>query len=377
MVHEHILKLELQIKLFYIFIRFKGCWVMFMDDRKRRILQAIIDSHIDTAEPVGSRTIAKKHQLGLSSATIRNVMADLEDMGYLTQPYTSAGRIPSDKGYRFYVDQLMITRELTEQEIESIKSAMEVKINELSQLIKRTSEVISHFTKYTSMAVTPQMKKSSLKAVQVVPIDSFKLLVIVVTKEGIVRNSLVKIQESILPDHLIRVSNTLNEKLSGLAIDQINREVINDIQKEIMVSKDVLIPILNGVFEGVKQVDNSEIYLEGTTNILNFPEFRDVAKAKEFLEVLDEKELLFNLLRSSAQNGSIKIKIGEENNIEEIKDCSLLTTTYGLGNKVVGTIGIIGPTRMNYSKVISSINYIRNKINEQIKQLFGGNPDEG
>jgi heat-inducible transcriptional repressor len=349
---------------------------MFMDDRKRRILQAIIDSHIDTAEPVGSRTIAKKHQLGLSSATIRNVMADLEEMGYLTQPYTSAGRIPSDKGYRFYVDQLMITRELTEQEIESIKSAMEVKINELRQLIRKTSEVMSHFTRYTSIAVTPKMKKSFLKDVQVVPIDSFKLLVIVVTKEGIVGNSLVKLNENVLPDLLIRISNILDEKLSNLAIDQINREIINDIQREIVVPNGVLMPILNGVIECVKQVEDSEIYLEGTTNILNFPEFRDIAKAKEFLEVLDEKELLFNLLMSSTQNGSIKIKIGEENKIEEIKDCSLLTTTYGLGNKVVGTIGIIGPTRMNYSKVISSLSYIRNKINHQIKQLFGENPDE-
>ena len=166
---------------------------MFLDDRKRRILQAIIDDYIDTAEPIGSRTIARKHELGLSSATIRNEMADLEDMGYLAQPHTSSGRVPSDKGYRLYVDQLMTVRELSADEVESIRLAMETRINELSQLLRQASAVMSRFTRYTSMAITPQMKASTLKALQVVPIESGKALVVVVTNAGIARNRLIKI----------------------------------------------------------------------------------------------------------------------------------------------------------------------------------------
>jgi len=348
---------------------------MFLDDRKRRILQAIIDDYIDTAEPIGSRTIARKHEVGLSSATIRNEMADLEEMGYLMQPHTSAGRVPSDMGYRFYVDQLMKTKELTDEEIQSIKEAMEVRINEMSQLIRQASLVMSRFTRYTSMAVTPQMKMSTLKAVQVVPIDSDKALVVVVANAGVVRNSIIKLPENTMPDFLIRISNVLNEKLSGFTIEQINSGVIGEIQGEIDVSKDILIPILNGVADCICQIDNPEIYLDGTTNIFNYPEFRDVVKAREFLNILDEKEILCRLLGYPIENGGIKIQIGTENTMHEMKDCSLVTTTYSLGNKVIGSLGVIGPTRMEYSRVISSLSFIRKKINEQIQKLLGESLD--
>jgi len=353
----------------------KGVQMMFLDDRKRRILQAIIDDYIDTAEPIGSRTIARKHELGLSSATIRNEMADLEDMGYLAQPHTSAGRIPSDKGYRLYVDHLMKARELTAEEIEGMKKAMEVRINELSQLIRHASAVMSRFTKYTSMAITPHIKRSILKAVQVVPIEPGKTLVIVVTSSGVVRNSLVKVAESILPDFLIRMSNILNDKLSGFTVEQIDPHLINDLEKEVQISKDVLIPILSGVADCIRQVDDPEVYLEGTTNILNYPEFSDVVKAKEFLNMLDEKIIINRLLRFSAENSGLKIQIGTENGLNEIKECSLVTTSYSLGNVVIGSIGVIGPTRMEYPKVISSLNYIRKKINEEINKRMGESLD--
>lgn len=347
---------------------------MFMDDRKRRILQAIIDDYIDTAEPIGSRTIARKHELGLSSATIRNEMADLEDMGYLAQPHTSSGRIPSDKGYRLYVDHLMQVRDLSLDEIEIIRTAMETRINELSQLIRQASAVISHFTRYTSIAIAPKMKTSAIKAIQVVPIESGKALVVVVTNAGIVRNNLIKLTENILPDMLIRISNVLNSKLSGLALDQVNMNVINEIVSETGISKNILFPILEGAADCISQIDNPEVYLDGATNIFNYPEFRDLEKAREFMSILDEKTNLCKLLADAVEMGGITVRIGSENDICGIRDCSLVIVSYNLGDSFIGSIGVIGPTRMEYPRVISSMNYIRRKINEEISRLLGEYP---
>ena len=344
---------------------------MFLDDRKRLILQAIIDDYINTAEPIGSRTIARKHELGLSSATIRNEMADLEEMGYLAQPHTSSGRVPSDKGYRMYVDQLMTVKELSLDEVETIRMAMETRINELSQLIRQASVVMSRFTRYTSMAITPQMKKSSLKALQVVPIENGKALVVVVTNAGIVRNQLVKLAVNVKPDVLISISNMLNDKLSGLSLEQIGEKIINDLEEETGVPKEILLPVLEGVAECINLIDNPEVYLDGTTNIFNYPEFRDVIKAREFMNIMDEKANLFKLLADSMEKGGITVRIGSENDITGIKDCSLVTTNYNLGDTFIGSIGIIGPTRMEYPRVVSSMNHIRKMINLEIIKLLG------
>ncbi len=346
---------------------------MLLDDRKLRILQAIIDDYIHSAEPVGSRTIAKKHELGLSSATIRNEMADLEEMGFLEQPHTSAGRVPSDKGYRLYVDKLMQIDELSEPDIEKIKNAMDIRINELSQLIRNASIVMSKFTKYTSMAVTPHTNKCTLKAVQVVPIEQDKALVIIVTDKNIVRNCLVRISDKITPDFLIQVSNMLNEKLKGFTLEMLKSNIIgSEMEQLTSLPYGLIKPILDGIEDLIKTIDQPEIYLEGTTNILNFPEFKEVEKAKEFLNILDEKRLVSDLLVNNLYNNNdIIIQIGNENIIDGIKGCSLVTASYSVGDHMIGTIGIIGPTRMEYAKVVSSLNFIRNKINQEILKLLG------
>ena len=345
--------------------------MMLLDDRKQRILQAIIDDYISTAEPVGSRTVARRHELGLSSATIRNEMADLEEMGYLSQPHTSAGRVPSDKGYRFYVDKLMKVRELSADETESLRKAMEVRISEVNQLLKQASTVMSRFTNYTSVAVTPQMKKSVIKAIQTLPIDTGKALVVVVTNAGVIRNSIVKISESILPDTLTRVSNFLNDKLSNLTIEQVDKSIFNEAEQELLIPSKAIKPMLDAVINCIKQIDCPEIYLDGAINIFNHPEFKDITKAKEFLSVLDEKGVLYSIMDSVSNDGVINVLIGAENKVEEIKDCSLVTTTYSLGGVTIGSIGIIGPTRMEYSKVISSMKFIRDKLNQEINKLLG------
>jgi len=344
---------------------------MFLDERKKRILQSIIDDYISTAEPVGSRTVARKHELGLSSATIRNEMADLEEMGYLTQPHTSAGRIPSDKGYRFYVDQLMKQSELTMEEIYSIKSAMDTKINELSQLLKQVSVAMSKITKYASMAALPEKKNSVLKAVQVVPVEKGKALVVVITNSGTIKNSLINISETVLPEHLVYVSNIFNEKLSGLTIGQINMPVIREIELLMGPSQDILMPVLNGVTDCIEQIDKSEVFLEGAINMLNYPEFSNVERAREFLKLMVEKDLISRVLKdANSEKDKIVIKIGHENDIEEMKECSLITTTYTAGDVVIGTIGIIGPTRMEYSKVLAAINYMKSKMKEHVERLI-------
>ncbi len=350
---------------------------MIMDDRKKRILQAIIDDYIDTAEPIGSRTIARKHELGLSSATIRNEMADLEEMGYLAQPHTSAGRVPSDKGYRLYVDKLMPVHDLRMEEIERIKTAMEMRINELSQLLRQASAVLSHFTKYTSMAVTPQLKSSTIKAIQVVPIEAGKALVIVVNNAGIVCNKLVKISEQVRPEVLIQISNMLNEKLSGLTIEQVDMKQAVNLEREIGVPGEILMPILNGAADCIEKMDDQEMYVEGTTNILSHPEFKDVVKAREFMNMLDEKTSLCRALFNAIKLDGITIRIGSENDLTGIRDCSLITVNYNIADTLIGTIGIIGPTRMEYPKVISSMRYVQMLVSDEINRLLGQDLGDG
>lgn len=346
---------------------------MLLDDRKLRILQAIIDDYIHSAEPVGSRTIAKKHELGLSSATIRNEMADLEEMGFLEQPHTSAGRVPSDKGYRLYVDKLMQIDEISEAEIDRIRSEMDIRINELSQIIRNASVIMSKLTKYTSMAVSPHINKSALKAVQLVPIEPGKALIIIVTDSNIVRNSMVRIPEKAEPDFIIQFSNMLNDKLKGFTLEMLKSNIFNtEIEQLLKMPYELIKPVFDTIEDLLIGIDQPEVYLEGTTNILNFPEFKEIQKAKEFLDVLDKKKIISELLINNFNcSKDIIIQIGNENVIETMKDCSLVTTSYNVGNHVIGTIGIIGPTRMEYSKVVSTMNYIRKKINQEILKLLG------
>lgn len=341
-----------------------------LGERKRKILQAIIDDYISTAEPVGSRTIAKKHELGLSSATIRNEMADLEEMGYLEQPHTSAGRVPSDLGYRLYVDQLMKKYQLTVSEIQKIQHAMELKIQELNQVIQQASYVISKLTQYTTVVSTPQMKRSSIKHLQLIPIDSFSALLVIITNTGVAKNQTIKISNGVGVDFLNKLTAILNDKLAGLTIEQINLQKIQEIRKEMRSNEEMLMPILDHISDTIAAIDRSDIYLGGTTNIFNFPEYNDIEKAKEFFSFIEQKKNLHKLLSSTYNGNKINIMIGRENEFSEMKECSLVTSTYSIGDKVVGVIGIIGPTRMEYAKTISSLEYLTENFNRILMKLF-------
>ncbi len=344
---------------------------MNLGERKRRILQAIIDDYITTADPVGSRSIAKKHDLGISSATIRNEMADLEEMGYLEQPHTSAGRIPSYRGYRLYVDQLMDRYKLTISEINVIHDSMQLKIRELDQLIQQYSKLISEITQYTTVVLTPQMKKSSIKHLQLIPIDAYNVLLVVVNNTGIVKNKAIRFSEEIDTDFLNDLSNLLNRKLAGLTIEEINLPKIQEIQREMQLNEAILIPILNYISDAVNDIDTADVFLGGTTNIFNFPEYNNIEKAKNFLSFLEHKNDLHKLLNNIETDSKIKIIIGEENEFLEMKDCSVVMSRYSIGKKIVGTIGIIGPTRMEYAKVVSSLDYMTRHFNQELFKLFG------
>lgn len=347
---------------------------MTLDERKKRILKAIIDDYIETAEPIGSRSVAKKHELGLSSATIRNEMSDLEELGFLVQPHTSAGRVPSDKGYRLYVDQLMNVTILTINEINSIKEAMEIKISELNQIIRQASLIMSQITRYTSMAITPRMNEARIKAIQVVPIDPMKVLVIVVANAGVVKNCMMQMPRKVEPDLMIRISNILNDKFGGIAIQQV-KEAYDEVKKAAENDEDIIKTIFNGIQDCLIQLQDDEVYFDGATNIFEFPEFRDVFKAREFLNMLDAKEVLHDLLNRNDSGKGVRVKIGAENDFDGIKDYSLVTATYSFNNSVLGSIGIIGPTRMEYSKVISSLNYMRSLINDDLSRILSEEKD--
>lgn len=332
---------------------------MELNERKLKILQAIISSYLDTAEPVGSRTISKNYDLGISPATIRNEMSDLEELGFIMQPHTSAGRIPSDKGYRLYVDLLM---EVQKQEMKKIAYFEELmrSAGRIENLLKNIIKVLAKETNYATLVSTPQYQKSKIKNIQLVGLEAKKLLVVVVTDGNIIKNYMINVNEDVNQNVLNRLTFVLNEHLYGLTLEQINLPLIHELKGYAGANEEIIRKVLDVVFKTIKDIDDdTDIFTSGTINILRFPEFNDIDKATSLIHTLEEKDILKNILNNSIQDddgkSKIKIKIGEENDIEEMKDCSLITTTYHLGGQTAGAIGIIGPRRMDYLKTISSL----------------------
>lgn len=334
---------------------------MEMDERKIKILQAIINDYINTAEPVGSRTIAKKYDLGISSATIRNEMADLEEMGYLEQLHSSSGRKPSNKGYRLYVDKLMHVPNLTPEEEYKIKTQIiDTALFEIDKIIKQTTSLLSELTKLTCIVKTPSVSRSYIKHIQLINIDSSNVLLVIITDSGIIKNNVIRVGKNVSTDALAKLSNILNGRLKGLNCDQINLEVINNLRIDLAGYEDIFNATIPVLYESLSSSDNLEIYTEGTTNIFNYPEYKDIDKAREFLSLLDNKDKIVGLLN----NGSnISVKIGNENFIEGAEDCSVISAVYNLNEKPIGEIGVIGPTRIPYSKVISILGNVVRELN--------------
>ncbi len=352
-----------------------------MDERKKQILHSVINEHIASAEPIGSRHIAKSLGLGLSSATIRNEMADLEEMGYLVQPHTSAGRIPSDKGYRFYVNELMTQYEPTIKELAALKQQMELELGHIDKIISEASSILAHLTNYTAFLTSPQMKKGAIKTIELVPIDANSVLIILVTHEGVMRNKRVTIPSGTTTEFIHSFSSILKEKLSGLTIEEITALRINEIKEAMQSNYEMLFPILGFISEIVDDVrQETNVYLSGTTNIFNFPEYSDINRAREFLEFLDDKQSLTKALLpgetsqvSQNPNGGkheITVRIGSENELDIMQRSSVITANYYVGDKVMGRLGIIGPTRMDYEKTIAKVGQISDALSKLLCELY-------
>ncbi|WP_027633969.1 heat-inducible transcriptional repressor HrcA [Clostridium hydrogeniformans] len=339
---------------------------MEMDERKIRILHAIINDYIGNGEPVGSRTIAKKYDLGISSATIRNEMADLEDMGYLEQLHTSSGRKPSDKGYRLYVDKLMPKEALSLEEELRIKGYLiDVALGEVDKILKQAVGVLSELTHLTCILKNPSVNKSRIKSLQLLSIDSNTILVVMVTDGGIIKNNLIRTHSVPNADVLVKISNALNYRIKDLTIEEINLEVINNLKKDLRGYDDIFNAIIPSIYDTLRETENLEVYTEGTANIFDYQEFNDIDKAKEFLSLLSNKDLVKNLINTE---GELTLKIGGENYIKEAKDCSIISASYNIGETSLGTIGLIGPTRIPYSKIMSIMAKVMKELNDSLRQ---------
>lgn len=343
---------------------------MDLNDRKRKILQAIIEEYITTAEPVGSRAISRKESLGLSSATIRNEMADLEEMGYLLQPHTSAGRVPSDDGYRFYVNSLMRRYKLGVEAISELQQLLENRVSQLEKTIRKAGALTSALTEYAAFVTTPK-PFSKIRKLELIPIENSQVLLIVVTHAARSR----MLRADIDAEQCAEMSDILNKNLVGFGAGEVSFEKVEQIQREIQqslkIEPKIVIDILSFVYETISELEDIDIYIDNARSILRYPEYSNLEKAREIFDFLEDKENLKKLAESGSKKG-INVKIGKENGLEILNDCSLVTFDYSLDDKTMGKIGVIGPKRMNYSKVFASLDLISSEIDKILKFYITG-----
>ncbi|MBE6037829.1 MAG: heat-inducible transcription repressor HrcA [Anaerofustis stercorihominis] len=340
------------------------------DERKYEILNAIIKDYIHTAEPVGSRTLEKKYNLGVSSATIRNEMADLEDLGYLVQPHASAGRIPTQKAYRFYVDKYMQVFDLPPTVSEEVRTQYEQYLGELEAAVEKTAEILNKLTNYTALITSPNIAETNIRDVHLIPVENERILIVVITMQGIVKSAEFKLDIIPTSSQLERVGNFLTfckkiktEYSAGRFASEY--ELLDRTEQKILSQ---IVPAINLL---LNTSSDTKIYSNGLTEILNHPEFQNTAKAKQILDTLYKQELVGMLLASN--NESLDIKIGSETEVNELEDCSLITATYKYNGVPIGTIGLIGPTRMDYDKCVSALNVMTNQLSKYINDSIGGN----
>ncbi|QOV19810.1 heat-inducible transcription repressor HrcA [Blautia liquoris] len=348
---------------------------MDLDERKQKILNAIIQTYLDTGEPVGSRTISKYTDLNLSSATIRNEMSDLEEMGYIMQPHTSAGRIPSDKGYRLYVNQLMREKN---QEVEDIQQLAIKRTDRLEKVLQQVVRVLAMNTNYATMITGPQIHKTRLKFIQLSKVSEEQILAVIVAEGNMVKNRMIPLEEPINDEQILKLNLMLNTQLNGLTMDQINLGMITKLKEEAGIHSSVINNVLDAVAAAIAvDADDVPVYTSGTTNFLKYPELvTDSEKASQLLGTFEEKEVLIDMLKN-VENSSgeddenstgIQIYIGNESPVQTMKDCSVVTTTYELGDGMTGTIGIVGPKRMDYENVVDNLKTLKSQLDGIFKK---------
>ena len=340
---------------------------MQLDERKTKILQAIIRNYLETGEPVGSRTISKYTDLNLSSATIRNEMADLEELGYIVQPHTSAGRIPSDKGYRFYVDTMM---EEKEREVVEMKEMLLQRQDKMEVLLKQMAKMLAQNTNYATMISAPQTHHNKVKFIQLSRVDSHQILAVIVVEGNVIKNNILPITQELTDETLLKLNILLNTHLNGLSIQEINLGMIAAMKQQAGIHSDIVSEVIDAVAEAIKADEDLRIYTSGTNNIFRYPELADQQKASELISTFEEKQVLSELVQErlvDENSTGIQVYIGNETPVSSMKDCSVVTATYELEEGMRGTIGIIGPKRMDYDKVIGTLKAMQSQLDELYK----------
>lgn len=340
-----------------------------LDERKKKILKAIIKTYMETGEPVGSRTISKYADLNVSSATIRNEMSDLTDMGYIVQPHTSAGRIPSDKGYRLYVDALMKEKE---DEIAEIRDLMIEKTDKMDKVLKQVAKVLAANTNYATMISVPQYSGNKLKFVQLSRVNPLQLVAVVVSDNNVIRNQIIDLDEEMDDQTILKLNLLLNTNLNGVPIQDINLGMIARLKEQAGMHSEIVATVLDAVADTIHvDEEDMEIYTSGATNIFKYPELADKTKASELISAFEEKQQLVDLVKehmSDTENTGVQVYIGDEMPIQTMRDCSVVTATYELGSGMRGTIGIIGPKRMDYENVVDSLKTLKVQIDALINK---------
>lgn len=340
-----------------------------LDERKRKILKAIIKTYMESGEPVGSRTISKYADLNVSSATIRNEMSDLTDMGYIVQPHTSAGRIPSDKGYRLYVDALMKEKE---DEIAEIRDLMIEKTDKMDKVLKQVAKVLATNTNYATMISVPQYSGNKLKFVQLSRVNPLQLVAVVVSDNNVIHNQIIDLDEEMDDQTILKLNLLLNTNLNGVPIQDINLGMIARLKEQAGMHSGIVATVLDAVADTIHvDEEDMEIYTSGATNIFKYPELADKTKASELISAFEEKQQLVDLVKehmSDTENTGVQVYIGDEMPIQTMRDCSVVTATYELGSGMRGTIGIIGPKRMDYENVVDSLKTLKVQIDALINK---------
>lgn len=366
-----------------------------LDERKVKILKAVIKNYLETGEPVGSRTISKFTDMKLSSATIRNEMADLEELGYIVQPHTSAGRIPTDKGYRFYVDDMMSEKEKNitdretevatresemaskEAELSTMKDALGEKVERVEELLQNVAKVLAKDTNYATMVTSPKVTGNKLKFVQLSQLESDKILAVIVMEGNLIRNKVITVSEDLSQENLLKLNILLNTTLTGLTLEQMNLSIVSKMESQAGEHINLVKEVLDAIVDTISSADDLKIYTSGATNIFKYPELSDSTKASELIYALEEKQSLSDLVvdddttdsdDDSDSNHGIQVYIGNETPVESMKDCSVVTATYELQDGMKGTIGIIGPKRMDYEKVVETLKNMRTQLDDVFKK---------
>ena len=341
-----------------------------LDERKRKILKAIIQTYLETGEPVGSRTISKYTDLNLSSATIRNEMSDLEELGYILQPHTSAGRIPSDMGYRLYVDELMKEKE---QEVSEIKEMMIEKTDRMEKVLKQVVKVLASNTNYATMITGPTYHHNKVKFIQLSKVNEEQLLAVIVTEGNLVKNQIINLDGAIDDEQILKLNLLLNTQLNGLTVEEISLWMITKLKEQAGVHSGVVSTVLDTIADSISSdAEDVPVYTSGANNIFRYPEISDSNRASELISAFEEKKLLVDMMKDTVsdteESTGIQVYIGNEGPISTMKDCSMVTASYDLGDGMKGTIGIIGPKRMDYENVVDNLKTLKVQLDNIFKK---------